>query len=209
MARGPLVLIAQPVREGTPTALLRRADALVLTLTWPDFEHVQWLNRPVQTVEKYGSHARARNTFIELFLEPEHDYVLWVDVDITDYPAGMVEQLVSASRAHGGAIVAPMAWDERGRFYDLGGFVKGGQWADPETGVPGDEPVVEMESVGCCYLVPAWLYRNGLRYEPAGDEIEHGSFCRAARAEGVRVLALRDVCVFHAYLPNYGEKVHV
>jgi hypothetical protein len=205
---GEVVLIAQPVREGTPVKLLERASDLVNLLTWPDFECFQWINKPIDVPQKYGAHAHARNSFIELFLDDDHDYVLWIDVDLTDIPRDLVEQLVKASKKNRGAIVAPMAWDERGRFYDLGGFVKSGQWADPLMGVPGDEPIVEMESVGCCYLVPAWLYREGLRYTPEGDEIEHVSFCRAAR-ERVKVLALRDVCVFHAYLPNYGERVHV
>jgi hypothetical protein len=53
-----------------------------------------------------------------------------------------------------------------GRFYDIAGFVEQGRWArftPPFFDQPG--PVFELDSVGCCYLVNADLYRHGARHE--------------------------------------------
>jgi hypothetical protein len=93
-----------------------------------------------------------------------------------------------------------------GWFYDTGGFVDlAGQYADFVHGIGGQEDEVEMQSVGCVYLAPAELYRQGCRYAPVGNEVEHLSFMRQARALGTRVLATRKLNVTHAYLPKYGE----
>ena len=208
MAGRASVLIAQPIRKGTPQVLVVKAGDLAERLTYGNCERVTWENEQPPMDGKYKPNAAARNEFIEQFLHDDHDYVLWLDIDLVDTPVDLIEQLLSVSENRDGAIVAPMAWDERGVFYDIGGFIKDGQWADQYTGVAGEEIVVEMDSVGTCYLVPAWLYRKGLRYTPAGDDVEHVSFCAAARALGVAVLAVRDVRVTHAYLPFYGEAVH-
>lgn len=202
------VLIAQPVRKGTPEALVELAGDLVASLTYPDFERVVWENSQPPTPWKYHPNAAARNQFIDLFLHDEHDYVLWMDIDLVEVPEDLIERLVAVSKDYDGAIVAPMVWGEHGKFYDIGGFIKDGHWASMEDGVAGDELVEIMESVGTCYLVPAWLYRAGLRYAPNANDVEHLSFCAAARERGVMVLALRDVEVLHAHLPDYGEAIH-
>ena len=218
-----MVLVAVPVRRGTPLVLQQRSADLVAALTYAGFQWVVYENEQIGYREKYGPNAAARNELIEKFLRPHHTFVLWVDVDIIDFPPDLIERLLAVSESHGGAIVAPLVWMEKvgqgpvnltngGWFYDTGGFIKDGRQADFLTGVvPGEEgeqPVEEMDSVGCVYLVPAQLYRDGLRYRPRGNEVEHVSFCSQARANGVKVLAMRDVHVVHAYLPKYGERWH-
>jgi GT2 family glycosyltransferase len=217
----PLVLIAQPIRKGTPDALLARNDAVVAALTYPDFERIAWVNEQAAVPgKKFGPNATARNQFVERYLDDAHDYVLWFDADIIEAPAGLVEGLLDLSERRGGAIAAPMTWVERiregqacltngGWFYDTGGFRDAlGRSPDVERGVLGTEPEPEMQSVGCVYLVPAWLYREGCKYEPIWDEVEHISFCRQATAKGVRVAATRHLNVTHAYLPKWGEEWH-
>ena len=52
------------------------------------------------------------------------------------------------------------------RFYYIAGFVEQGRWArftPPFFDQP--DPVFELDSVGCCYLVNADLYRHGARHE--------------------------------------------
>jgi len=117
------------------------------------------------------------------------------------------------------SIVAPMAvldpsparlaaYPVAEQFYDIGGFLepRGGMlhrarmfppWFD-QTG-----PVIELASVGCCYLIPAHVYRRGVRYAPPGipGPVEHWSVMRQA---GLRVCARTDVRVIHAWLPDYG-----
>jgi hypothetical protein len=106
----------------------------------------------------------------------DEKWIFWVDADIIDYSATLVEQLIS--RIEGG-IAAPMvimegSLDEPanpagfgpGRFYDVAGFVERGHWArftPPYFDQIG--PVYELESVGSCYLVNADIYRWGGRHE--------------------------------------------
>ena len=218
-----IVLVATPARAGTPEALLERATVLAAQLTYRPRERALYLNAPTACDGKYQPNAVARNELLGRYLRPEYAWVLWVDVDIIDYPADLIERLMTIARRHAGdfpAIVAPMVWMERvgegevgfatgGWFYDIGGFVAlDGRHADFERGPQGSDAEQEMASVGCVYLVPAGLYRRGIRYRPAGDEVEHLSFMTAAREAGAKVIATRGVEVRHAYLPKYGERWH-
>jgi hypothetical protein len=214
------VLIATPARTGTPRELLMRNEALVHRFTYPAVEWRLHLNDPIVSAGKYEPNAWARNFFINRFLAEQHGYVLWLDVDVIDAPADLIERLMAVSLAHERAIVAPMVWMERvkegavnlengGWFYDTGGFVDlNGQTADFFSGPPGADSPVALKSVGTVYLAPAELYRRGLRYRPVGNEVEHLSFCRDAAAAGTKVLACRDISVTHAYLPKYGDVWH-
>ena len=118
---------------------------------------------------------------------------------------------------HEGRDYGGMNWPDR--FYDIGGFIENGRrvrmhkpWFDQ----PG--PMYDLDSVGCCYLIPAWLYREGVRYAPPGLPhyrrwqgggvgpfcVEHYSVMRAAAAAGLRIVALGEVRAVHAWLPDYG-----
>jgi len=111
--------------------------------------------------------------------------------------------------------VAPFVLIERNtqfppdRFYDIGAFIKDG-WSfglyPPYTHDDGE--VIEVDSVGTCYLIPAEVYRRGARYAPVGDEVEHLSLMAQARVMGYRVFACRDIVVKHACLPRFGLKWH-
>lgn len=211
-----LVLLAQPHRRNENAALMARNADVVRGLSYQDVDWVRWPNDS-EGGGKYGPHARARNDFIQQYLQDDHEWVLWLDVDIVNAPTFLVETLIAVATARR-AIVAPMVWVERiggsvadtasgGWFYDIGGFLKNGTGPDLWRGVPGREAIVEMDSVGCCYIAPAQLYRDGLTY-PGGAEVEHVGFCREARKRGVPVLALRDLNIEHAYLPAWGEGWH-
>lgn len=219
------VLIATPIRATTPARISELHEAYIKRLTYADVERVVWPNSIAPTPGiKYQPNATARNEFIERFLKPEHDWVLWMDADIIDGPDDLIERLMKVSLRYGegveAAIAAPMVWMERiadgpigiqngGWFYDTGGFVDvEGSFADFRHGVAGSSDYVDMLSVGCVYIVPADLYRQGLRYRPVGDEVEHLSFCRVATMRGTRIIAVRPLNVIHAYLPRYGESWH-
>lgn len=167
-------------------------------------------------------HARVRNALIERYLlgpegDPEAEYVLWIDSDLVDYPADFPTR---AHAANPGGITAPcvVADTEPGRFYDVAGFVRmdgnPSTHAEPWFGErgriipPATEPTVDLLSVGCMYLAPAWLYRAGLRYEHRDGHVEHFAFCSAARERGVRVCCLTRAIAFHAWLPDHGEDWH-
>lgn len=174
-----------------------------------------------------------RQAMIERHLRNEQ-WVFWVDADLVEYPANLIDELVA--RAEGG-IAAPLVLMEGdvseaaypagfgpGRFYDIAGFVENARWAQftpPYFDQIG--PVYRLDSVGCCYLVNADLYRWGARHEldyaarafieenrdwaddaiqanqagPANSFTDHYSVCEFARGAGVPVQAFGDLIAYH------------
>jgi GT2 family glycosyltransferase len=118
--------------------------------------------------------AKIRQNMIDRHLRDEK-WVFWVDADLVEYPANLVEELIS--RAEGG-IAAPLVLMEGdlsepaypagfgpGRFYDIAGFIENGRWArftQPYFDQIG--PVYQLDSVGSCYLINADLYRGGAKH---------------------------------------------
>jgi hypothetical protein len=229
-----MILIAQPRNPHNPPALTAVADALLARLheANPDLDlDIQVDSAPIKVPADspvYTRHAIARNHLIDTRLRDEHTHVLWIDSDLIDYPADLPTRLWGAEW---GRVVAPVVtldyhegrdygglnWPDR--FYDIGGFIENGQRArmhKPWFDQPG--PVYDLDSVGCCYLIPAWLYREGVRYAPPGLPhyrrwqdgsvhpfcVEHYSVMRAATAAGLRIVALGEVRAVHAWLPDYG-----
>jgi len=177
--------------------------------------------------------APLRQAMVDRHLRDER-WVFWVDADLVDYPAQLIEELIH--RAEGG-IAAPLVIMEGdassppsregfgpGRFYDIAGFVEQGRWArftPPFFDQPG--PVFELDSVGCCYLVNADLYRHGARHEldhasatfiaenrvweedaicqnqrgPANSFSDHYSVCLFARKCQLPVRAFADLIAYH------------
>lgn len=205
------VLVATPARVSTVPPLLQISDDFYRGLTWADKERALYLNDYPPTEGTYQNNARARNDLIKAYLKPSHSHILWIDVDVVDAPSDLIEQLASITTEN---IIAPFVLIEKNelflpeRFYDVGGFVQDGRRFSyyPPYCAGGD--LVELDSVGTCYLIPAEVYRQGARYDPVGDEVEHVSLMRQAREMGYRVFATRDMTIFHAFLPKYGETLH-
>lgn len=213
------VLVLQPVNPKHATA--RRADGVALAevaaqllARLPDANPGMTfdIRRDAAAVpvppspSLYARHAAVRNYMLDTYLAEHHTHVLWVDSDLVDYPADLPTLL---SAANPGGIAAPLCLlDKCGpRFYDIGGFIEGGRrfpMAPPYSLQRG--PVWELDSVGCLYLAPAWLYQAGVRYAPPPTDyyVEHWSVMAAARARGVRIVALADVVALHAWLPEFG-----
>jgi len=220
-----------PVLRAVADALLARLPAANPGLTFDIRQDDRAPEIPPHP-SLYMRHATVRNFMLDTYLKPEHDAVLWIDSDLIEYPADLPTQLYRVVHREGHkvylpddsdddtpfrypderVIAAPLAilspssgWPER--FYDIGGFIERGSrarlfppWFD-QAG-----PVIELDSVGCCYLAPAWLYRAGVRYRPPPTDyyVEHWSVMQQARERGVRIVALTDVRAVHAWLPDYG-----
>lgn len=185
---------------------------------------------------RYARHAAVRNYMLDTYLRPEHTQVLWIDSDLVDYPADLPTQLADAEAVctvcgtseysvritldaydcgtcgnawASSSITAPLVLlDQCGaRFYDIGGFIEGGRRFPlmPPYSLQ-DGPCWALDSVGCCYLAPAWLYQAGVRYSPPPTDyyVEHWSVMTEARARGVRIVAVPGLVARHAYLPEYG-----
>lgn len=213
------VLIAVPYRNGTSGQFVQNCHRYFRRQTHKTKELALFPNDLKPDGRKYGTNAQARNLLIECYLRPEHTHVFWLDVDLIDIPDDLIDRLLSIDHK---AIVAPFVFVEMlnkgepvsfnngGWFYDTGGFARNGIFAYPFA--PYFNGLVsginEMDSVGCCYIAPAELYRQGCRYEPVGDEVEHLSFCRQASERGTRIFADTTLKVEHAFLPKYGERWH-
>lgn len=204
------VLVATPYRHDTLQAFLHRHREVVGSFTYPDLEHVMMEN-DLGHVQggKYAPNAEARNQLIEQHLRPDHQHVLWMDVDVVKAPKNLVEGLLALA----GTVDAAAPWaliEGRDQFYDYGGFVlqNGAHFRPNPPYTDAKGPVYPMDSVGTCYLVPARYYWKGCRYDPEGDEVEHLSFFRQVRDLGGRVWSTDQLIVRHAHLPKWGEAWH-
>jgi hypothetical protein len=213
----PYVLVAVPMKPDLSPKIFKRCMAAVGSLTYPHRDGVVH-NGPFEPdpSRACSRQAAARNRVLEDGVKPRHTHVLIMDADIVGAPADLIERLLEVSMTD---IVAPHVYTEKlkphqpgsfkngGWFYDTGAFIQDGKTRNMwQPDLPG---VQEMDSVGCCYLMPADIWRKGVRYEPVGHEIDHLSFMRGAKALGYRIWATSEIVVEHAYLPKYGEEWHV
>lgn len=101
--------------------------------------------------------AKSRNHLLFRALD-DQDWVLWLDVDVADYPADLIERLLAAERdivhphcvtSYGGPTFDLNAWRDRGRRH-MGDL-------------RGDADLVRLDAVGgTVLLVRADIHRDGL-----------------------------------------------
>jgi GT2 family glycosyltransferase len=234
------VLLLTPINPALDSAVLRRARELAervisgmrgCRIVYDDTGEAP--PRGSTFPHRLAAMTPLRQAMIDRHLRDEK-WVFWVDADLVEYPANLLEELIS--RAEGG-IAAPLVLMEGdvsepaypagfgpGRFYDIAGFIEKGRWArftQPYFDQPG--PVYRLDSVGCCYLVNADLYRWGAKHEldyaskafiaenrewpedaiqqnqlgPANSFTDHYSVCEFARKVGLPVQAFGDLIAYH------------
>jgi len=155
--------------------------------------------------------AKIRQSIVEDYLQPHYTHVLWIDADIIDYSLTLISSIYRTSIEYN-AIVAPMVLlDGQDRFYDIAGFIKNWKWTNinyPYCMEPGRR-FINMDSVGCFYIVPAFVYRGGAKhlYNPA-HPTDHMGVCQFGKCLGCRVLCDTKLIVRHAVLSDYGESLH-
>lgn len=212
----PNVLIAMPYKPTLAQALvdkmLHNVEAALVSNPKLDIE-VGYFTGKIEKQEGdrvWGPVGRARDKTIELHLRDHHTHVFWVDADIVEWPADLPTTLYEANPT---GIAAPFVLIE-GRpnhFYDTAAYFDWGMRA-LRAGAPwwwhehGGQPV-EMLGVGCCYLTPAWPYREGVKHEDT-PWTDHWRVCEAVRLRGEKVLCLPELFVWHADLPKWGENWH-
>lgn len=208
------VLLTTPYRPTTPaplvanwreqaSALIRRAAHLHITA----YLHEDTAPPPA-LFGRFSAHAQARNAVLDRVDLQAYDYIYWCDIDILRWPVGLLSFALAANPD--GVTGCAVTLDHQpSRFYDIWGFLEDGKparlqppWFDQQ------DRVIALESVGCCYVVPAVLYRDGARYADTPGATEHLSVCQAARSEGRSVIANMGIRAVHAWLPDYGEAVH-
>ncbi|MBV8118807.1 MAG: hypothetical protein JO081_02575 [Alphaproteobacteria bacterium] len=154
--------------------------------------------------------AKARNHLLFHALK-DHDWVLWLDVDVIEYPADLIERLIATGRD----IVHPHCVQHHGgRTFDLNAWRDHGQvHMDDLRGGP---DLVRLDSVGgTVLLVRADTHRDGLIFpcfpygaaNPAvrrpgplalGGELETEGFGIMARDMGYQCWGMPNLEVLHA-----------
>lgn len=151
-----------------------------------------------------------RNGLIKDYLWSHHTHVLWMDSDLIGYDEGLPYRLRDIAGSSNVAAPGCYLSGFGNRWYDLAGFIEEGKPAEmypPHFKQPG--PLVELDSVGCCYMVPADVYRQGAVYCQTDLKFaEHYSVCQKARELGLKVLCDMRISVFHADLTKYGLVEH-
>ncbi|MGN9790595.1 glycosyltransferase [Streptomyces sp. OZ13] len=175
--------------------------------------------------------AKVRNHLVSRALVDE-EWVLWLDVDVTGYPADLVQRLLGARKD---IVVPHCATAPGGPTYDLNTFVlhpragtlNWSQWLrdgilQPPRGFGRmyldelrGEGLLRVDSVGgTALLVRADLHRDGLIFPsfPYQHLIETEGFAAMARDMGAACWAMPDLEVLHphhAQAPAHAEAVPV
>jgi glycosyltransferase involved in cell wall biosynthesis len=149
--------------------------------------------------------ARSRNHLLSHALDDE-DWVLWLDVDVVDFPRDLIERLL-ATRCE---IVQPhCVLEPGGPTFDLNGWRDHGRRHLDDLRSEGD--LVELDAVGGTVLfIRADLHRDGLNFPPfrfglasplarpaRGGEIETEGLGVMAHAMGHRCWGMPALEVFH------------
>ncbi|MCJ7634912.1 ANP1/MMN9/VAN1 family protein [Candidatus Bathyarchaeota archaeon] len=154
--------------------------------------------------DKFERLAYLRNVIVEeahpLFKE---DYVLWIDSDVVEFPPSLIKDLMK----YDAPVVAPSVWIEgTNQFYDTLAFRNLQGQQIPAFQLP-YKGLIEMSSVGTCYMVASRLYtQTNVRYR--GGDREQVMFCSEVRKVGQKVYADFDIRIKHANLPWYGCPFH-
>ncbi|MDQ2814096.1 MAG: ANP1/MMN9/VAN1 family protein [Actinomycetota bacterium] len=119
---------------------------------------------PELQVERRATIARSRNHLLSRALNDE-DWVLWIDADVIDYPADIIERLLAAGKD----IVHPHCLIQLGhesrRTFDLNAWRDHGRIHMDDLRAEGD--LVPLDTVGgTMLLVRADVHRDGLIFPP-------------------------------------------
>lgn len=212
-------LILQPVNPNYPDEMKELASSLLSRL--PKIDNGIELQIEQDDIaldipphkSMYAKHAAVRNYMIDTYLKPEHDFVVWIDADLMAYPIDICSKLIQANPR---GLAAPLVVMEhhRDKFFDIAGFIEhNGMRSDnnePWFKTPIIDGVIDLDSVGTLYSVPASLYKEGARYSPPYIDyyVEHWSLCREARLRGLKVVAVPSITIVHTWLPDYGLEIH-
>jgi peptide chain release factor subunit 1 len=116
---------------------------------------------PAYQLVRRSNLARSRNQLLFRALRDE-DWVVWIDVDVIDYPADLVERLLACRLeiVHPHCVIEP-----GGKTFDLNA------WSDQGTrtmdGMRGTGQPVRLDAVGGTVLmIKADLHRDGLIFPP-------------------------------------------
>ena len=207
------ILVPLLIKPDGPDAWRENAKRIEGSLTYEDKEVVYYDEEVPRYQSTYAGEANARNGALDKFLKDEHSHVFWIDTDIVQNDDNIIEKLLELSTKD---VVAPYVFIEDNekwefkRFYDLDGFIDKNDdhfnYVEPYISYGHGEILQEVKSVGACYIIPADVYKKGLRYDPYNTKkkgVEHMTLFDQMR-DMCKIYATPTIEVRHAFLPKYG-----
>jgi hypothetical protein len=148
------------------------------------------LSRHAQSIqlERRAILARSRNHLLFAALRDE-DWVLWLDVDVIEYPHDIIERLLRLGKdiLHPHCVI-----DYGGRTFDCNGWRERGRLH--MDALRGEGDVVELDTVGAAMLlIRADLHRDGLIFPPFPYGLGHPASREGQgeiESEGLGIMAL-------------------
>ena len=209
------VLVPLLLRPNGPDVWVQNAEKIKNTLTFEDKEVVIFDEEVSSYQSKFAAESNARNAVIDKYLRDDHTHVFWIDTDVVEFDEDIIEKIVSLPGYNPlRDIVAPYVYLEDNdtwnfkRFYDISCFRDNSgecfDYKEPYGGFDMEQLVHPCSCVGTCFLMPASIYQNGVRYDPFDERNEHVPFFEEAKQRGYAVWATPHIEIRHAFLPKYG-----
>ncbi|RCH88789.1 Golgi mannosyltransferase complex subunit [Rhizopus azygosporus] len=93
-------------------------------------------------IQRRAIMAKSRNTLLSTTLSEEHDWVLWLDGDVVEYPETLLDELISLDKD----VIAPNCWwhsyNEKGG-YDKNNWQETNESIEFQKTIPHDQVLVE------------------------------------------------------------------
>ncbi|KAI9482847.1 MAG: Anp1-domain-containing protein [Benjaminiella poitrasii] len=178
-------------------------------------------------VQRRSIMAKSRNTLLSAALTQDHEWVLWLDGDVVDYPETLLEELIGMNKD----VLAPNCFWQS--YNEEGGYDKNNWQETPESRsfletLPEDQVLVEgypelvthrklmidmrfegetdlfhavpLDAVGgTCTLVRAKVHRDGAIFPPFvyQHQVETEGLAKMAKSLGYEVWGLPNYLVYH------------
>jgi len=214
------VLVPLLLRPDGPEAWVKNAEKIKNTLTFENKDVVIFDEEVPSYQSKFAAESNARNAVIDKHLKDEHTHVFWIDTDVVEFDAQIIEKLATLINLERD-VVAPYVFLEDNdtwpfkRFYDISCFIDSSgdnfdykepynPWMEVDHRLGTEQALHPCNCVGTCFLMPASIYKMGVRYDPLDERNEHIPFFEEVKERGFAVWATALVEIRHAFLPKYG-----
>ncbi|KAI9256268.1 Anp1-domain-containing protein [Sporodiniella umbellata] len=236
-----LISIGALVSDSTDDTLGKiRSRAFQQTQSWQRFNEVTIVEKDFKyqlpnteerhkfeaQIERRSIMAKSRNTLLSIALKETHDWVLWLDGDVVEYPDTLLEDLMALDKD----VIAPNCWWHS--YNEEGGYDKN-NWQETKESLefkkslkPEDVLVEGYEQVllthrklmidmrnkgdvnelipldavgGTCTFVKAHVHREGAIFPPFPyhNQVETEGFAQMAKSLGYKIWGLPNYLVFH------------
>ncbi|WP_342071538.1 glycosyltransferase [Yoonia algicola] len=196
--------------------LFREIEVITLSANATNKRVRRW--RPSAQRTRRSNLAKVRNQLVEHGITDDDGWALWLDVDVCDYAADIIERLLSE---HAKVVTPDCVLDWDGPSYDLSAFndaserknltyykqVKNGVYMPPATHLPRRHlhvlrflDRVPLSSVGgTMLLVHATVHKAGVQFPelPYDDLLGTEGFGRMCRDFGIHPIGLPNVQIRH------------